>query len=253
MITERDAQAKQLLGHPNGTALRPNLVAKAKIELSKLTETSSTISPPAHRELMMHFASLPPENIVSVEEGGQPDSFFLHYKALCGLRTKRTENQPLLQKMPAPLPLLQLIEDLLLVYARAIFAYFAWQGRPCFIHVWDRDDSARGRNVDPRLCYLRIIHRLSAIGGTFTARWSAGLIRKEQVETIELSVRSMMVQMEALIEIGFGNEEVRMMEFTRIGYRSWRLIDGLVAHESFRSERLEKLLMGYLMSSGRKA
>ncbi|RPA86539.1 hypothetical protein BJ508DRAFT_321668 [Ascobolus immersus RN42] len=131
-----------------------------------------------------------------------------------------------------------LIEDYLLVYIRQLHPYFSSLGRAVLI--------TPEPEVDPRVEFIEIVELLGAPGGAISMRCILGLMRDAQLVLLDITMRALLDQLAALLTIESSNESLRLIEMTRACRRTKQIISSFLGHESFRSERLELLILGHL-------
>ncbi|RPA74069.1 hypothetical protein BJ508DRAFT_366413 [Ascobolus immersus RN42] len=223
-----DGNAKRIDNLLQATA-SPNYVDNDSPGLSELTADRSPVSREAHSEILTYFSSLVPEGPPG---GPDTDWFFFHYKEICGFTNKTTGRF----QATLPPPFNRLLEDHLLFYIRVLSPYFRSIG-PSY--------AAFTAINDPRDLFIRLSYDLGGEESEMLKRWSAGLLRKEQTEILEMVLRKMYVELKTLlVDIQADTKEVRSRELVRILWRTREVVRCLV--QRLRSERLEVLLCRYL-------
>ncbi|RPA83541.1 hypothetical protein BJ508DRAFT_304729 [Ascobolus immersus RN42] len=226
-------------------------------------EPPAYISPSTHKAIIAYLSTIPPQNRALVYYTGtdvlppldNAELLFELYLYIC-YHPVLTEG-PTKFYMRKSLPyryhpaLEPVIEEMLLFYVRTLVPYFTLLGSPYALDQYCKHDA----DHDPRPSFLQLIMDLAgdwdaeSAGQTLAQRHAAGLLRAEQVQIIAIALRMTMGQIAMLIDaemLPCWNEADRLCEMKMVCRSFSHLFWRFLGHESFRSERLELLLLGYL-------
>lgn len=161
---------------------------------------------------------------------------------------------------------------------------------PVYLPWGVRDDPVIARRMNATITIMMLNYLLVSLLGPVDSessifrkeptvvaeRWKAGLLRKEQVTLVEISIRKLMIQQYTLLECFRAGVdpawlkkfrppaqfqlfdvpeyktvmEVFWNQFKRVFNRNQSLLKGLLCNERFRSHRLEILLLKYITEDG---
>ncbi|RPA83543.1 hypothetical protein BJ508DRAFT_413467 [Ascobolus immersus RN42] len=282
---ERGNGGVAVVQDPIGTPLKIDLA-----EILEL-ERPAFISAEHHQTFVAYLSALPPEvrgyepAMYKMDYGNalagnlKPDAVydaFLHiYLRFCqhGGFCNRILVHQLYQPPEYVTALWPVIQDLLLFYVDTLYPYFTsigvpiarrkyrlnkrgkiqgWSHQSIETNVCDSDEITFRFTADPRAAYLVLVEDLGGSKCPLPAREKAGLLRKAQVELVEIVLRTVMVQLQALVTapLQVADESGRLKELERVCKRARVLLFGFLLHPKFRSERLEVLLLRYLKEDG---
>ncbi|RPA78703.1 hypothetical protein BJ508DRAFT_153828 [Ascobolus immersus RN42] len=201
---------------------------------------ASILSAAVHRDVLAHFAGLEqinPEWTGTVSECGIPNNYEHDgfYALYCSLLLRSPTNYSY------PPPFYDIINEFATFYITDLYPYFYLLGIPKL------DLSLN----DPRAACVNIIFQLGSCAVLkLPARWSAGLMREDQIILLKEVIRRLLAQIRGLLELEPSNERLRYIEIDRLSYRAYASIITFFGSGDFRSGRLESLIVGYLAEEG---
>ncbi|RPA76314.1 hypothetical protein BJ508DRAFT_379542 [Ascobolus immersus RN42] len=218
------------------------------------TLSSSYISKPVHDEIILYFSGLPLDTrtevdimadfsysprVRRVDPVRQSNDYFFdsYVDAFCG----RLENA-----FQFPPQLRQSVEALLLFYIRELDPYFRQFRRnairPVPVKPW---------KLDPSTVYIDLAVQLGNLRypecRIFHQRWTSGLCRPAQFQLIDVTLRRLIVRLSAALHGDFPQESERCSEISRLSNRATVMLFAFLISPCFRSERIELLLLRYVL------